>query len=365
MTEIVPHETIQLAPNQIRADGGTQSRTGLNVDVITEYSMAMMSGAAFPPIVVYYDGTHYWLVDGFHRVAAARRIDRSLSCIVHQGTQRDAVLASLKVNATHGLRRSAADKRQAVERLLNDEEWGKWSNRAIADAAAVSKGLVDGIVREREAARAKAGAPAAPRVVKSTDGKERNVTNIAAANTARPPAPKPAPARPAAPPPPVLAPKPAYTLPGALPGLGPRPAPSGTLPPSLPGLGTPASAGLPPSLPGLGIPAPAAATVVIAPDEEAEPEELGSVAAPEAPERAAFLEASVKLLLATTLQETAQVQHNRARMNLAATIGDQDDMPRVVFDHEATGRAEAAALLELARMTEGVQFLMPHAKLEG
>ncbi len=36
-------------------------------------------------------------------------------------------------NADHGLRRTYADKRRAVEMLLQDEEWRTWSDRAIAD----------------------------------------------------------------------------------------------------------------------------------------------------------------------------------------------------------------------------------------
>jgi len=41
-------------------------------------------------------------------------------------------LYSVGANADHGQRRTNADKRRAVLILLNDEEWGKWSDREIA-----------------------------------------------------------------------------------------------------------------------------------------------------------------------------------------------------------------------------------------
>jgi len=40
-------------------------------------------------------------------------------------------------NAAHGQRRTNADKRKAVMTLLEDEEWGKWTDREIARHCAV------------------------------------------------------------------------------------------------------------------------------------------------------------------------------------------------------------------------------------
>ena len=82
---------------------------------------------------VYHDGSIYWLADDFHRVAAARKFERqTIEAEVREGTARDAIIHGVGANAPHGLRRTQADKRQAVERLLLDEEWSKWSNRKIA-----------------------------------------------------------------------------------------------------------------------------------------------------------------------------------------------------------------------------------------
>ena len=61
---------MKLKPSQIRQDGGTQPRAEIWQDVVDDYAEQMTAGATFPPIVVFYDGTHYWLADGFHRLAA-------------------------------------------------------------------------------------------------------------------------------------------------------------------------------------------------------------------------------------------------------------------------------------------------------
>ena len=124
---------------KIRIDGGTQPRAELREDTITEYAEAMAGGALFPPVDVFYDGADYWLADGFHRWHAAKKLGLTdISAQVHQGTLRDAVLFSASANAAHGMRRTNEDKRRAVMRLLEDPEWGQWSDSEIAKRCAVS-----------------------------------------------------------------------------------------------------------------------------------------------------------------------------------------------------------------------------------
>ena len=62
--------------------------------------------------------------------------------MVKQGTQRDAILFSVGANAVHGQRRTNSDKRRAVETLLRDEEWSKWSGREIARRCGVHHSYV-------------------------------------------------------------------------------------------------------------------------------------------------------------------------------------------------------------------------------
>jgi hypothetical protein len=138
---------MKLALALIEENGGTQSRAALNAEKITEYSEVLES---LPPIVVFYDGTKYWLGDGFHRVAAAVNIEaKEIEADVRQGTLRDAIFFSFSANASHGIPRSIADKRRAVERMLADAEWSTWSDRRIADACRVSHPFVAGIRRPK------------------------------------------------------------------------------------------------------------------------------------------------------------------------------------------------------------------------
>ncbi len=125
--------------DQIEAGNSTQMRVaGIDPAVVTDYAEAMEDGAAFPPIIVFYDGMAYWPGDGFHRIEAARRIDREdISADVREGGQRDALLLAASANATHGLRRTQADKRRSIETLLHDPEWARWSDRRIGKECAV------------------------------------------------------------------------------------------------------------------------------------------------------------------------------------------------------------------------------------
>src|SRR5690606_24706601 len=120
-----------------------QPRAEMDAVVIADYADAMREGATFPPVVAFYDGAAYWLADGFHRAEAARvaGLD-SIAADVRQGTRRDAVLYSVGANAAHGLRRTNADKRRAVLALLDDDEWGRWSDGEIARRANVSQPFV-------------------------------------------------------------------------------------------------------------------------------------------------------------------------------------------------------------------------------
>jgi hypothetical protein len=135
-------EILQIA--SIRLDGGTQPRAAINPEILREYTDAISDGAIFPEVIVFYDGTSYWLADGFHRITAASACGHvEFPAEVRQGTQRDAILCSVGVNAQHGLRRTNADKRRAVETLLRDAEWGQWSNREIARRCGVHHDMVD------------------------------------------------------------------------------------------------------------------------------------------------------------------------------------------------------------------------------
>lgn len=134
---------MKLLVEEIKIDGGTQSRREINNDTVSEYADALRHDAAFPPVTVFFDGADYWLADGFHRLHAHREAGLTSICAdVKNGTKREAVLFSVGANASHGLRRTNADKHKAVKTLLNDSEWCAWSDNKIAGACGVSHTFV-------------------------------------------------------------------------------------------------------------------------------------------------------------------------------------------------------------------------------
>jgi hypothetical protein len=141
-------DTVLLPISEIRLNGGTQQRAEINQDAIQDYAEILDE---LPPVTVFMDTSGvYFLADGYHRVKAALHAGRDgILCEVRPGSRRDAVLFAVGANATHGLRRSNADKRKAVMTLLSDKEWARWSNREIARQCAVSEPLV-AILRRRE-----------------------------------------------------------------------------------------------------------------------------------------------------------------------------------------------------------------------
>ncbi len=131
-------EKLELA--KIRLDGGTQPRAELDQVTIDDYAEDMANGDTFPPVTVFFDGTDYWLADGYHRLKAHAQLGLAhIDADVRQGDKRAAVLFSVSANAQHGKRRTNADKRRAVLTLLGDEEWRKWSNVQIATHCKVSE----------------------------------------------------------------------------------------------------------------------------------------------------------------------------------------------------------------------------------
>lgn len=133
-----------LTASLIRTDGGSQPRALIDITVVEDYADQISRGATFPPVVVYHDGEHYWLGDGYHRYHAQVDVlgEAEIEADVRMGTRRDAVLHAVGANAEHGLRRTNEDKRRAVTLLLGDEEWSQWSDSEIARRCAVSQQMV-------------------------------------------------------------------------------------------------------------------------------------------------------------------------------------------------------------------------------
>jgi hypothetical protein len=143
-----------LEPRLIQIDLDTQSRIEINDEVVKEYAESMEAGDVFPPLLVYFDepNNRYILVDGFHRFEAHRRLhpNDAISVKLELGTLDDARWASLGVNKSHGLRRSNADKRNAIVNALKHPKGAELSDRQIAEHVGVHHDTVSRIRKELE-----------------------------------------------------------------------------------------------------------------------------------------------------------------------------------------------------------------------
>lgn len=172
---------------RIKTDGGTQMRAALDPDTVQEYLDAMqpVGWGDFPAVIVYYDGKDHWLADGFHRVEAYRRaaanLDQpaSVPADVRVGTRRDAILHAAGANASHGLRRTNADKRRAVETLLRDDDWRHWSDREIARRCNVTAMTV-GRIRSELIYNNVTDAPTERTVIRNGTTYTQNTANVGA-----------------------------------------------------------------------------------------------------------------------------------------------------------------------------------------
>ena len=144
----------KIDPRRIRTDLNTQIRVDWNEEAVKEYAELMERGVEFPPLLVFYDepNNRFILADGFHRLAAHMRVKPNDHIFVEQrlGDVDDAKWAAIIANQSHGIRRTSADKRNAIKQaFLHCKGVGK-SNLNIATDLGVDDKTVASVRREME-----------------------------------------------------------------------------------------------------------------------------------------------------------------------------------------------------------------------
>lgn len=134
---------------ELQMNGETQTRTGTDPAVVAEYAEAYRDGKKLPPIVVFEDTQLeiLWPADGYHRIEA--RADAgfdTINAVVIQGDRMAAILYAVGANADHGLRRSDADRRRAVEMFAREFPEQAKSVNHVARACRVSWDFADKIL---------------------------------------------------------------------------------------------------------------------------------------------------------------------------------------------------------------------------
>jgi uncharacterized ParB-like nuclease family protein len=128
-----------LSVDVINITGGTQSRLKIKEDYVKEIYEKMKDGVDYDAVTIFFDGKEYWLADGFHRYHATRKLGKSsIKCKITNGLLRDAILYSKVANNLHGLPPTLQDKINNAKEMIEDFEWGGWSNREIGRICDVS-----------------------------------------------------------------------------------------------------------------------------------------------------------------------------------------------------------------------------------
>ena len=172
----------KIDPQRIRTDLDTQIRVDWNEEAVNEYAASMERGAEFPPLLVFFDepNNRIILADGFHRLAAHRRVRPNDFILVEQrlGDVAAARWAAITANQSHGIRRTSGDKRNAVTQALLQINGENPSNRQLAEQVGVGESMVRSIRHELELTA---------RIAQSTHrtGKDGRTINTAGINDGR------------------------------------------------------------------------------------------------------------------------------------------------------------------------------------
>lgn len=168
--------------DQITIDDAMQARVQVDDSIVEEYAELMRAGHNFPSVEVVHDAKakKHYVVDGFHRLAAARRAGiKTIGAIVTDGSMDEARWLSCGANKNHGLRRTNADKRKAVRAALMARP--ELSDTVLASHVGVSNGTVGNYRAEL----AEAGVIRDVQVRTGLDGRQNDIKKNNEARKAR------------------------------------------------------------------------------------------------------------------------------------------------------------------------------------
>ena len=117
---------------------------GIISDTVEDYSKALSSGVEFPPVTVYDVNGELYLVDGFHRYAAYRKIKKDfIGATIVKGSWDEAVYyARYVANRKNGMKVTLEDKKKILLETLQDPNYLDSTVREIADLCVLSMGMV-------------------------------------------------------------------------------------------------------------------------------------------------------------------------------------------------------------------------------
>jgi hypothetical protein len=116
---------------------------------VKEYADLITAGVKLPPVFVVFDGREFLLVDGFHRLAAHEQAGiKEIAANIVNATRLDAIWASFSANTKHGVPLTREQKREVIQKIINDPQWNTKTDEQIATHVGVSSRFVRGVRAE-------------------------------------------------------------------------------------------------------------------------------------------------------------------------------------------------------------------------
>jgi hypothetical protein len=130
--------------SQITIDHKLMMRVGVDYEIVDEYAQKMLDGVKFPPVIIFNDGDHNYLVEGFKRYYANKKNGfEIIDADVRMGTYDDAFdYAFVKANRDHGERYKTEDKRLQLNLAFEVPRYASKSDRELSRILDVSHTFV-------------------------------------------------------------------------------------------------------------------------------------------------------------------------------------------------------------------------------
>jgi ParB-like chromosome segregation protein Spo0J len=130
-------EIREIALNEIVANPDFMMRDGIDKALVAQYKDNLADILQASPIEVYETPDGFYLVDGFHRRAAARQLEQTtIRAIVKRGSVADAYAAACLANLRHGKPLGRSERKKAIQEYIKLKV--KYSNVRIATEVGVS-----------------------------------------------------------------------------------------------------------------------------------------------------------------------------------------------------------------------------------
>ena len=123
-------------------------------DKVSEYAELLKEGILTEPIIAVHDKVllSYYLVDGYHRCAAARKAGISeLEAKIIEGDAKMAIWLSLGANCSHGIPLQAGEKKKRIQFILECDLFQDKKITEIAELTGTSRQYVHIVKNEIEA----------------------------------------------------------------------------------------------------------------------------------------------------------------------------------------------------------------------